>query len=308
VNSLPRQAIILAAGFGTRLLPITRYLPKPLLPILDVPAIEAVFHRISQAGFERIVINTHHLSEQIEAWAKDAGLSPAPILSHEVQIMDTAGALALARQFLEKDAPLLIWNSDVVANVDPALLWQAYERAGCPAAMLVVHDRPPFNKLGLDQEGNIASFSFNGPGARAFTGISIIGPELLSSIALTACPLVEVWLSAIENRQRVAAIEISRVVAEEEPLWEDIGTFEGYFRATRAVMDAGDIGSFFISSRARMDEPVYLSGTVAIYGDARLSPGTRLHDAVVLPGTDIAALEDRDISRAIVTAWGICHF
>lgn len=305
---MPRQAIILAAGFGTRLLPLTRYLPKPLLPILDEPAIAALYHRISQAGFEKIVINTHHLSDQIETWAKDAGLSPAPILSHEVQIMDTAGALALARQFLEKDAPLLIWNSDVVANVDPALLWKEYERAGCPDAMLVVHDRAPFNKLRLDQDGNIASFSFNGSGARAFTGISIIGPKLLSSIPMTACSLVEVWLRAIEDRQTVAAIDISKVVPEEEPLWEDIGTFEGYFRATRAVMEARKIGSAFISPRARMDEPVYLSGTVAIYGDARISSGTRLHDVVVLPGTEIAAPADMDISQAIVTAWGTFHF
>ena len=87
------QAMILAAGFGTRLLPYTRYLPKPLFPVLNTPLLSAVVRRLKNFGFSRIVVNCHHLGEKIIAALEDID---GVTIQFEEMILGTGGGLRRA--------------------------------------------------------------------------------------------------------------------------------------------------------------------------------------------------------------------
>ena len=300
------QALILAAGFGTRLFPLTRYIPKPLLPILDVPALERICRRLQEAGFRRLVINTHHLAQLIEVWAAASDLEAGPAISHEPEILGTGGAVALARQFLKEDSPIVIWNGDIAASVDPSLLIEKYNEMGSPDALLVIHDRPPFNKLRIDPSGMVRSFSHQGPDARAFTGISVMGPGLAASIPIEPCSLVDVWSEAMEQGGTIAAVEL-KTVSFRPCYWEDIGTLEGYFRASEAVhRSIGMKSGTFVSPRAKVAQGVQFRGFVAVNGQARIEDLAVLEDVILLPGTVVP--EGQKLYRCVAAPWGRFEF
>ncbi len=108
------QAMILAAGFGTRLQPYSNLRPKPLFPLLNTPLLLLTIQRLQDAGFDHIVVNCHHLKDQIRSLL--AGI-PGVFLQEETMIMGTGGGLRLAIDLL-KDEPLLVSNGDIYHTVD----------------------------------------------------------------------------------------------------------------------------------------------------------------------------------------------
>ncbi len=110
------QAMILAAGFGTRLQPYSLIRPKPLFPVLNRPLLLATIDRLKNAGFSLIVVNCHHLRQQIVSAVKDI---PGVIVQEEPLILGTGGGLALAARNLNNE-PLLVTNGDMFeARTDP---------------------------------------------------------------------------------------------------------------------------------------------------------------------------------------------
>jgi N-acetyl-alpha-D-muramate 1-phosphate uridylyltransferase len=109
--SIGETAMVLAAGFGTRMKPLTDRMPKPLVPVAGKPLIGHVFDRLREAHVKRAVVNAHYLPEQIEAWCKTVS-SPAITVSDERDaILDTGGGIARALPLLGDD-PFFVMNSD----------------------------------------------------------------------------------------------------------------------------------------------------------------------------------------------------
>jgi N-acetyl-alpha-D-muramate 1-phosphate uridylyltransferase len=109
--SIGETAMVLAAGFGTRMKPLTDHMPKPLVPVAGKPLIGHVFDRLREANVQRAVVNAHYLPEQIEAWCKTVS-SPAITVSDERDaILDTGGGIARALPLLGDD-PFFVMNSD----------------------------------------------------------------------------------------------------------------------------------------------------------------------------------------------------
>lgn len=119
-----RRAMVLAAGFGERMRPITERMPKPLVPLMGRTLIDHVLDRLHEAGVETAVVNVHYLPEQIEAhMAARAGRGPKTIISDErAALLDTGGGATKALPLLG-DGPFFIHNSDSVwsEGVTPAL-------------------------------------------------------------------------------------------------------------------------------------------------------------------------------------------
>ncbi len=144
-------AFILAAGLGQRLLPITRHVPKPLLPLVGTPMLELVLKRITDIPITTIGINLHHKKHLIEDWVKHSDYSKNITLFFEDPILGTGGALKNAQDFL-KNGPFLVHNSDILSNVDLRELLKLHISSG-NIATLAVHNRPEFNSLILDSGG-----------------------------------------------------------------------------------------------------------------------------------------------------------
>jgi NDP-sugar pyrophosphorylase family protein len=134
------DAMIFAAGLGTRLRPLTDRTPKPLVPVAGVPMLERVARRVVAAGATRIIINTHHLGEQIEAFvAERDGFGVDVRISVEPEpAQETGGALRHARRHFRADGPILLHNSDILSDVRLGELVAAHESSGALVTLAVL--------------------------------------------------------------------------------------------------------------------------------------------------------------------------
>lgn len=213
------KALILAAGFGTRLLPHTRIRPKPLFTLGNRPLLALAVESLVQAGCDHVLINTHHLSEQIRSFMDTLG-TPARLQQvHEPEILDTGGAIANIRPFLD-DSPFFVINSDVVSSLDLRALLRFHIKSKV-LATLAVHHHWAFNTVKVDHGGFIQNFEDPDQGL-AFTGIQVLSPAIFdyfpdqkkfSSIDLyrTLCPKKQV-----------------RAYVARDLFWRDIGTLFSY--------------------------------------------------------------------------------
>jgi MurNAc alpha-1-phosphate uridylyltransferase len=229
------DAMILAAGLGTRLRPLTDRIPKALVEIGDVAVLEHVARRLIDAGADRLIINTHPFPGLIHDYvARRDGFGVEVHYSHEPDApLDTAGGLRHAAHLFRRDAPFFLHNCDVYTTVDLRAVYTAHRAAGDGrTATLAVLPPSPERYLVFDDRG-LCGFAPRGGGAENlarpasgtlrrfdFTGIHVIEPGLLDT--LDAAPP-----SIITHYLRLAAAG-TRIAPAEQPdaRWFDIGTHE----------------------------------------------------------------------------------
>lgn len=134
-----RQAMIFAAGLGTRLRPLTDHMPKAMVRVGEHPLLWHVIMKLKAAGVERIVVNVHHFAEQIEDYLRTNDNFGIDIhISDERELLlETGGGIRKAIPLLEPDSPVLIHNVDILSNVDLAGFYQAAETSEAEACLLV---------------------------------------------------------------------------------------------------------------------------------------------------------------------------
>lgn len=225
------KALILAAGYGTRLLPHTLKIPKPLFTLNSRPVLEHLVNQLIETGCDEIFINTHHLHKQIEAFA-----DTLPDIVHTIYepvILDTGGAIANARRFLEH-APFFVINSDIISNVDLACVYSSHLASNC-LATLVLHDCKKFNKVFVDTEGYIRDFDSK-THSLAFTGIQVLSPEIFDYF-----PNQKIFSSITVYQELVHQKKVKAFV-EKEIYWSDIGTNESYSMTSLLELSASQWG------------------------------------------------------------------
>ncbi len=135
-----KQAMILAAGIGSRLKPLTDTMPKALVPVGGQPLIDIVAHRLLQQGYQRLVVNVHHFAQQIIDHVAASDYAPHVSFSDETQqLLETGGALKKAQSLFDLDDPILIHNVDILDNVDYG--WMARQHLPHEDAVLLVSRR-----------------------------------------------------------------------------------------------------------------------------------------------------------------------
>lgn len=214
------KAMILAAGRGERMRPLTDRIPKALLPVAGKPLIMWLLESLARSGISDIVINVSHLAECIERTVgEDAALGMRIAYSRELEALETAGGIAAALPMLG-DEPFLTVNGDIYTDFDFARLAQATRRLSRSGAVahLVLVDNPPHHPHGDFHltDGWISAAS----GARlTYSGIGLYHPELFSSVSRGAkarlAPLLQ------------GAIAQGKVSGEHhQGGWTDVGTPE----------------------------------------------------------------------------------
>lgn len=128
-------AMILAAGEGTRLRPLTLHCPKPLLPFLGVPILARIHAKLQALELGAIAINTHHLAPQIEAWTR--AHAPAMILSHEPSLLGSGGGVRAMRALLPPVEHLLYHNGDILTDAPLDALIRAHRASNAEVTMLL---------------------------------------------------------------------------------------------------------------------------------------------------------------------------
>lgn len=145
-----KQAMIFAAGLGTRLKPLTDTIPKALVPVAGQPLLWHVIMKLKGAGFERIVVNVHHFADQIIDYlrASDNFGLDIRISDEREQLLETGGGIKKAAPLFDADSPILIHNVDILSNIDLAAL---YDKAQSAEALLLVSQRQTKRYLLFDE-------------------------------------------------------------------------------------------------------------------------------------------------------------
>jgi MurNAc alpha-1-phosphate uridylyltransferase len=208
--------MVLAAGRGERMRPLTDAAPKPLLPVGGRRLIDYHLERLAAAGFREVVINTAWLGDMIEAaLGNGARFGLAITYSHErPEALETGGGIFRALPLLGS-APFLLVNGDVWTDIDFAAL-RRDPPAGSHAHLVLVKNPPqhPRGDFVLDQ-GQVAE----GDGERfTYSGIGIYRPELFAGCVAGKFPLLPLLRKAIAARQLTGEVHAGR--------WYDIGTVE----------------------------------------------------------------------------------
>jgi len=239
------KAMILAAGLGTRLLPLTRKTPKPLFPILGQPLIDILVRRLQDAGCEAVIINTHHLAEKIDQFVKGQDYGIPVHTRYEPTILGTGGAIKNVEDFWD-EKPFMVVNSDVFTNIDLAQI-HAFHLSHEDPVTLVLHDCPPFNHVWVDPGDHVVGFGQREPcpppppqpllgaGTRlrqlAFTGIQVLDPGVLDFIPPGAhYGIIDAYCDMIRSGMT------PRGCIAQNRYWHDIGTMAGYHGAAREAL------------------------------------------------------------------------
>ena len=227
------RVMILAAGRGERMRPLTDRVPKALLEAGGMPLIVHLINRLARAGLNDLVVNVSHLAEQIEQRLGDGGsLGVRIAYSREQEPLETGGGIAYAMPLLG-DAPFLVVNSDVYSDFDFARLARAAAAVACGTldAHLVMVDNPahhPDGDFSLHRE----RLTRNGPARLTFSGIGVYAPAMFAAVKRgTRCPLMAVLAPAM-NHGRVSG-------EHHRGVWIDVGTPERLEKLDRQLRAEG---------------------------------------------------------------------
>ena len=282
--------MLLAAGLGTRLRPYTLIRPKPLFPVLNVPLLHILLDQLKQAGCRQVVVNCHHLAEQIEAAVADR---PEVILQYEPEILGTGGSLRKALP-LFTDGPVLVMNGDIYHDIDVTRLLKCRADTGLPVIM-AMHDYSRFNSVRV-QDGLVRGFSGNTEGTGgellAFTGIHVLERQVIEQIPENG------FFHIIDLYCKLATAGQVGCLPVDGCFWRDIGTAEDYLDLHRQLLDdkeaersnwrTGGNGSWCISEQAKVADDVCFLEWGAVGPRADIGSGSELARCVVWDGMTVA--------------------
>ncbi|XOV84220.1 MAG: NDP-sugar synthase [bacterium] len=210
------RAMILAAGKGTRLAPLTNTTPKPLLPLAGKPLIVWQLEALAAAGVQQVVINLHHLGEQISTALGDGSPFGVEIsYSVEAQLLETGGGIVNALPLLG-DQPFWLLNGDIWTDFDFNHLPRTL--ADNQPAHIVLTNKPA-NRIHGDFTYANGRVTGRG-GDYVYCGIAVIHPDLFKDQATTHFSFRDTLFALIESGQLSAQVHAGR--------WHDIGTPDAY--------------------------------------------------------------------------------
>lgn len=297
------NAMLLAAGTGRRMLPLTGTLPKAAIPVLGRPMAVQILRRLGRAGVTDAVVNLHHLPDLVrEVIAKHDGPSlPRVRYSMEETIRGTAGALRLAAPNLRGSGTILVTNSDFLSDVDLTAAVEAHRAGGWAATIVLTTWRPGYSEVEMDGDGRVLSLA-GAPeadparvsGRYLFTGLHCIDEEVLDRIP-AAVPS-----GIVSHVYRDLAREGRLGAWLHEGFWWEFGSPGLYLDGSLALLqlDAGartavseehdavfDIGPARVSvgAGARWHDSAHIRGHVALGLASRVEKGARIEDSIVMP-------------------------
>jgi NDP-sugar pyrophosphorylase family protein len=235
--------MILAAGLGTRLRPLTNDRPKALVTVAGHTLLEIALRRLRAAGVTEAIVNTHHYAEMIEEFLQSNGNFGMRIeVSREDELLDTGGGLKKAAHFFlqgaaEADEPFLLHNVDVASSIDLEAMIRFHREQGA-LATLAVAERESSRLLLFDEQGQLCGRRTRGAAADervrlaepvqalAFSGIHVISPRLLTMLGEEkAFSIIAAYLRLAGAGERIAGFRADGCY------WRDLGRPQSILQA-----------------------------------------------------------------------------
>jgi mannose-1-phosphate guanylyltransferase/mannose-1-phosphate guanylyltransferase/phosphomannomutase len=305
------KAMVLAAGLGTRLKPITYELPKPMVPVLDRPVMAHIVDLLERHGYEEVVANLHYFPDTIRRYFGDR-----IVYREEPELLGTAGGVRNCRDFFG-DESFLVISGDALTDLDIGRFLARHRESGGVATLAVkrVADTREYGVVLHDPAGRISGFQEKPDPAEALSdlgncGIYLFEPQIFDYFPDQ--PFVDwandVFPTLLEN-------DVPFFIHEIDEYWNDVGSLtelkDGTFDALRGelhvelhgeevaegvrICDGTELSGatlieppVWIGRDVQIGEGVRLQGPLAIGDGAVIGAGAALKDSVVLPGCEIA--------------------
>ena len=306
------KAMVLAAGLGTRLRPLTYELPKPMVPVLDRPVMAHIVDLLERHGYDDIIANLHYFPETIREYFGDR-----IAYREEPELLGTAGGVRNCADFLD-DGTFLIISGDALTDIDLSAFVARHKAAGGIGTLAVkrVENTREFGVVLHDAAGRITGFQEKPDPAEALSdlgncGMYLFEPEIFDYFPRR--PFVDwandVFPALLEN-------DVPFHIHAIDEYWNDVGSLqelkEGTFDALRGELQVELRGEEVaegvricegteLSDATLIEPPVWIGRDVKIGADVRLQgplaigdgavigAGASLKDSVVLPGSEVAA-------------------
>jgi len=236
------KAMILAAGLGTRLRPLTDNRPKALVDVAGQTLLEIALRRLASFGIREVIVNVHHLADMVVEFVRNNGNFGMRIeISREELLLDTGGGLKKAAWFFEETPePFILHNVDVLSTIDLNRMLEFHQKNRA-LVTLAVQGRKTSRYLLFDEHnqlrgrraGNHPSDPVNSAAdiqALAFSGIHVISPRLLGMLSEEgAFSIIDSYLRLSSQREKIVAFRA------DEYYWRDLGKPENVAQATQDV-------------------------------------------------------------------------
>lgn len=320
------RALVLAAGQGSRLRPLTHFLPKPLLPICGEPVAGHTLRQLARIDCEAAVLNLHHLADQIPQFFGRSYHGLPLQYSREEELQGTLGALFAPRRFLVAADLILLINGDTLCRWPVQRMIRRHLQSGAVATLLV-HRRPPEEAhgggVGVGAKGRIVSLRGSEPRGEErhrhlFAGLHILSPSLLQRVEDRPGDIIDgLYLPLLAEGAHLQAVVTRR-------RWHDLGTPSRYFAAVREIASAplgsvplgraskhghlsplaeisasANVKNAVIEARASIAEKVKIESSI-ILPDAKVLANCEIRDSILGPGVRLPAatnVERRMINR-----------
>jgi mannose-1-phosphate guanylyltransferase/mannose-1-phosphate guanylyltransferase/phosphomannomutase len=311
------KAMLLGAGLGTRLKPLTYELPKPMVPVLGQPVMAHILRLLHRHGFDSVIANLHYYPEMIRDHFRDGSEFGVELTySYEKELLGTAGGVRNVRDFFG-DETFLVISGDALTDIDLTKLWRSHEDSGGIGTLSLkrVDDPSQLGVVIVGEDGRIQGFQEKPDPAEALSdlgscGIYVFDPQIFDHFPER---------DFVDWAQDVFPVLLERDVPlyghEIAEYWNDVGSlheyrqgnFDALEREVEVEFQASEIapgvwvGDSTIPNGAAIEPPVYigdgceladdvrLTGPVVIGGGCTIGEGSSLREVVLWPGTDVPA-------------------
>jgi len=298
--------MVLSAGLGLRMRPLTLQMPKPAIPVLGRPILVQILTRLARLGMTRAVVNVHHLAESVERLLDPTLGLPETRISHEPVLLGTGGGLRQAAPLLRGAGPILVHNGDCLSDIDLGALAEHHARSGKLATLVVVPARPGYGTVEIGASGEVLSLS-GAPrvsaervhSTRLFTGCHLIDEAVLDRIPPTgpSCIVADVY------RPLAAAEQLGSFL--HEGYWWEFGEPDVYLEGSLGLVDLDaasrariadcdpvvevSVGRVALGQSVEIDGSAMIVGRGALGRGCHIEAGASVEDSVLMDGARVGS-------------------
>jgi NDP-sugar pyrophosphorylase family protein len=294
------SGMILAAGYGERMLPLPAQIPKPLLPILGTPLLELIVRKLMRHGAAEIHCNVFHLAGTIESIV--ASRSWPVRLHREIELLGTGGGIGTMSDGVSRADFILLHNGDIVSDIPYGPAIELHRRRGALVTLVLVPSGPRANvAVGSGNEVIAIGEGAEAPGLRAkllgYTGLAVLSPEALPFFPRGRKEQLVAVLREMMRARHGSVIGWNAAERDAPYAWGDAGSPEGYLGIHRAMLldrvrfdpdMEPHPGPVYFGGGAKVDPAARCAGFCAIGRRAIVEPRARLENCVVLDDTIVA--------------------
>ncbi len=286
MTGAPEKALVLAAGLGVRLRPLTLSCPKPLLPLWGVPLLGRVLEMLEAWGVREVAVNLHWKPDMIRRYLAGRESCLRVRFSQEAEILGTGGALRPLRNFLA-DGPFWVVNSDIAVALNLAPLLSAFKTGGGLAAAWLEPKKGP-RTVEADRRGRITCFRSPTPGVPGtftFCGVQVVSPRVFDFLPENkVSSIIEAYERAMEQGVFVNG------VTQPGSYWDDAGTPAAYLRihketSAKALFIPGSGSSQDAGRQNKAGKFAFVAAGAEVAADAVIEESVVLDGTRVLPGS-----------------------